>query len=162
MTQHEQELQLQAYVDGGLTQAESDRISRWIEKDPGARAVVDGLRRVRELMEVGEVEVSVPVNRAFYWSKIQEGISSGTTSRVANREPVRGSFWLRILVPTFGLAVLALVLRLWVSVPEEAETVARYFHEIDGPLAEGNAMTFHSEAAAMTVVWVDSRGFGSP
>jgi anti-sigma factor RsiW len=40
MTQHEQELQLQAYVDGGLTQAESDRISRWIEKDPGAR--IDG------------------------------------------------------------------------------------------------------------------------
>jgi anti-sigma factor RsiW len=162
MTQHEQELQLQAYVDGGLTQAESERISRWIEKDPGARAVVDGLRRVHELMQVGEAEVAVPVSRAFYWSKIEQAISSEKSSEVANRETGRGRFWLRILVPAFGLAALALVLRLWVSGPEEPETVARYFHEIEAPLAEENAMTFHSEAAAMTVVWVDSRGFGSP
>ncbi len=155
MINHEKELKVQAHLDQELSSGEAKQVAQWLEADPAAKAVRAELEAVRRLMRVGEVEVKLPESREFYWSKIERAIQSQTTqaARTANRAP--RPWWWRVLAPAMGgLALLAAVLSL-VRSSSTGSSLA-YLHEIETPLEDTSAISFHSQSAGMTVVWVQS------
>ncbi len=149
-------LKLQAYLDHELTAEESHRIDEWLESDQEARAILQELRDTKALLADNEWPVKLPETREFYWSKIERAITRQSLALERASSPVPARWWLRLAVPLAGAALLIFLL---MTVPKPLMTsssLAGYFHEIETPLEENNAISFHSQAAAMTVVWIDT------
>lgn len=154
----DQQFKLQAYLDHELSSAESERVAEWIAKNDTAQALFEELRQTKSLLMVNEPERKLPESRDFYWSKIRRGLEAQPAERPA------GGFWewpswVRVAIPGAAVAVGLLVAFL-VSTqdPGRTEELAESFHEIESPLGEANAITFHSHEARMTVVWIDTSG----
>jgi anti-sigma factor RsiW len=151
-------LKLQAYLDHELAASETERVAAWISGDEEAQRLFEELRQTKGLLSGAELDRPLPEAREFYWSKIEREITKqGTGSRSVSRSPFGFNLrWLRIGLPIAATAAaVAIVVYLnGVSTP----TVAASFREIETPLAEANAISFHSAEAGMTVVWIDTSG----
>jgi anti-sigma factor RsiW len=147
-------LKVQAYADGQLTAAEAAEVSRQLGHDSRDRLLHDELRSLKTLLRQNELARPVPETREFYWSQIRRGIES-----LPREEGPKGIvWWLRWLAPV-GATVL--VCWLWFSPLEEPPASAARFlvgHEIETPMEETTSFAFRSESAAMSVVWVETRG----
>ena len=153
-------LKLQAYLDGELPPGEARRAAELLEKNPEAKALFEELQGAKSLLAGNELELHVPDSREFYWSKIAREIERQDASPAPNPADAR-SWWLQLIAPAG--AVVALVLGVTLALrpgsgPRSDRVTLAEAHEIDTPLEETSSMTFRSDAAAMTVVWVDSRG----
>ena len=159
MINHETELKLQAYLDGESSEAEAKGIADLLGCDAGAQTLYQELRIAKSLLAGNELERKLPEPPEFYWSKIQRHIerlestqADGLTETAASR------WWTRFLAPVGVLAALAVFVAVALRNPEGG---GRFLalddsHEIETPLEETSSFSFRSEAAAMTVVWVDS------
>ena len=155
-------LKLQAYLDGELSSSDARQAVDLLDKNPEAKSLFEELKATKSLLARNELEVAVPESREFYWSKIAREIGrqeSGSPRDARESAGVR-AWWLRLAAPAGAVAVLALVVSIalkstsilspsWVALSEA--------HEIDTPLEETSSITFRSEAAGMTVVWVNSQ-----
>jgi anti-sigma factor RsiW len=145
----EEQLRLQAYLDNEVSSSEARQIAAWIERDPEAKALYAELQATKKLLSPeNEVGVTCPEGRDFYWSKIARAIET------AEREPVRREvarpWWIRLLAPAAGAAVLALVLLTSISFnPTTA------MHQVERSETD-NSITFYSPEQKMTVVWIPS------
>ncbi len=151
------ELKIQALLDGELDSSERGSIETLLRHDPAARASYDALRATRALLRDAEPDHPLPESVDFHWSKIRRQIESSSPEREAPaRRPASwSSLWLRLAVPGLAALVVALVLA---RPPWQARIKAAYHpHEVESPLQEMNAITFHSESANMTVVWVQKQ-----
>jgi len=159
MISHEIELKLQACLDGELSSDETRAIEELLARDAGARSLFEELRATRTLLAGGELEVKLPETGEFYWSKIRRQIEleDRRSPSINAPEPV-SAWWVRFVTPAGALAALALfvVVALKHSEPPEPILALDDSHEIETPLEETSSFSFRSEAAAMTVVWVDS------
>lgn len=156
---HETEIKLQSYLDGQLPASESEEITQLLATSSEAQAICDELRRTKALFAVGEPDVQVPASRVFYWSKIERVIAPESFSFGPRKKRFFSGYLPRIALPLIGVILLVLFVNLLNRSQSEPESVAGYFHEVEASYAEENAITFHSEAAAMTIVWVDSNGY---
>ncbi|MBM3837693.1 MAG: hypothetical protein FJ398_06970 [Verrucomicrobia bacterium] len=149
-------LKLQACLDGELTAEQARQVNAWLASDTEAQAVCQHLRDTKTLLAGNELPAELPETREFYWSKIQREITR--LEAESNREPapVSARWWMRLAVPLAGVTVLVVFLLLMVKPLSPSSAIAGYFHEIDTPVEEANAISFHSQAAGMTVVWIDS------
>lgn len=148
-------LKLQAYLDDELTAEEARQVSAWLANDPEAQTVCRHLRDTKAWFAGNELPVKVPESREFYWSKIEREIARLEVASDRQPSPV-ARWWMRLAVPLAGVAVLVFLLLFAVKPFSRSGALAGYFHEIDTPLEEANAISFHSQAAGMTVVWIDS------
>jgi len=153
MINQETKLKLQAHLDHELSAAESRRMGALLDQDPEARALFAELTGLRSALKGNELELKLPETREFYWSKIERAIAQ--SARQESRVPARRSWWLRIMAPAIGVALLmsALVLVKLSSTPPAVS----YLHEIDTPLQDTSTISFHSQAAGMSVVWVQTQ-----
>lgn len=149
-------LKLQAYLDDELTAQESRQVNEWLARDAEAQAILRQLRDTNALLAGSEPPLRVPETREFYWSKIQREITSIEAATTRERAPVRTSWWMRLALPFAGVAILIFLVTFAVKPFSRSGSLAGYFHEIETPLEEANAISFHSQAAGMTVVWIDS------
>ena len=159
MINHDTELKLQAYLDGELLPGEAKVISRLLESDAGAQALYQELRTAKSLLAGNELERKTPESREFYWSKIQRQLERvESTQAEGQREPAPAQWWTRFLAPAGVLGALAVFVAVALRSPEGAGSFLALddSHEIETPLEETSSFSFRSEAAAMTVVWVDS------
>jgi anti-sigma factor RsiW len=143
----QEQLKLQAYVDGELPESETRQVAEWLARDPEAKALHGELLRTRQVLSGFEAEIRLPETREFYWSKIQREIQRQEQPRP---EPVAAPSWLavwrRLLVPSSGLALLALAGLLmipWSPV-----------HFAETSLEDSQAFTYHDYTAGMTLVWL--------
>lgn len=153
-------LKLQAYLDGELPSGEARRAAELVEKDPGAKALFEELKGAKSLLAGNELELQVPESREFYWSKIAREIGRQESKPAAEPAGAR-RWWLRLIAPAGAVAALVLGVTLALkpaSGQKSGWATLAEAQEIDTPLEETSSITFRSEAAAMTVVWVDSRG----
>ena len=159
MINHETELKLQAYLDGELSAGEAKAIADLLGRDAGAEELYQQLRMARSILAGNELERKLPEPPEFYWSKIQRHIerlestqADGLTETAASR------WWTRFLAPVGVLAGLAIFVVVALRSPEGGRSFLALddSHEIETPLEETSSLSFRSEAAAMTVVWVDS------
>ncbi len=159
MINHETELKLQAYLDGELSAGEAKAIADLLGRDAGAQALYQELRITQSLLAGNELERKLPESREFYWSKIQRQIERLESTQADGLAELAASrWWPRFLTPAGVLAALAVFVAVVLRSPEGGGTFLALddSHEIETPLEETSSFSFRSEAAAMTVVWVDS------
>ena len=151
-------LKLQAYLDGELPPSDARQAVDLLDKDPEAKALFEELKASKSLLAGNEPEIRVPESREFYWSKIAREIGRQESGPACESAGVR-PWWMRLVAPAGAVAALALVVSIALkstSIPG-GSWVALSEHEIDTPLKETSSITFRSEAAGMTVVWVNSQ-----
>lgn len=147
----EQQLKLQAFLDGELPETEAREISAWLAQDEEANGLVKELRNTRQALKNSQSPVRVPESREFYWSKIQREIDRLEPAA----EPVRKTSWLqvlrRVLVPAGAVAAVAIIGiiagRQFLPAPLAAA-------ESEMTVADSGAFTYHDYAHGTTLVWV--------
>lgn len=156
MNDNESQLKIQALVDGELSATEAQEVQQWLEHDAAAQALAAELRASREYLRGNEAPRTVPEARDFYWSKIAREIERAEReTRIA--PPVsKLNQWLRWMVPVGGLTALAFLLVINQGTVTKQPSLLSLGHEIETTLEETSSITFRSESAGMTVVWVDT------
>jgi anti-sigma factor RsiW len=149
---HEQELKLQAWLDGEMPPHEASRFEEELITLPDARPLIESLKSAKSALQGNELARPLGETREFYWSQIRRRIEQ------APRQPQTASPWLwlarwrRYLVPAMGAAfVFVLVMNATfhsepVMVPDETADTASGIE----------ATTFHDQAEGITIVWLQN------
>ena len=142
-------LDLQAYVDGELDASHRAEVERVLASDAEARALVEGLRQLSELVRTHEPLARVPESREFYWSQIQRRIDQEATSDARRADgATRAAGWLRWLVPALGVAAVVVVVSLNRRGSGPVVEVA------SATIDDAVGMTFRSDTDGVTVHWL--------
>jgi anti-sigma factor RsiW len=149
----ETEIKLQAYLDGELVADEAKQVMRALELDAEARALYQELQWAKELLSGNELELKVPETREFYWSKIQREILRQREEGKVREKNSSVPWWLRIAAPLAG-AVALVMLVISANLKSDSKLEQRYVQEIESPLQESSVISFYSQSAGMTVVWL--------
>jgi anti-sigma factor RsiW len=148
----DQQLKLQAFLDGELPEAEAREIANWIASDREAAALHAELKNTRQALGGFEAGIKLPESREFYWSKIEREIQRLEQTQPAERSPAP-SFWLwRVLVPASAFAVVAIAAM--IAFKDFGTTPARRSLELQTVLADSGAITYRDEQEGMTLVWL--------
>lgn len=150
-----QQLEIQAHVDGQLPEADARRVERQIADDRDVAALAAELRFVRDTVRSAEPERAVPETREFYFSQIRRRITAAEQAATrAGAAPAGGLGWLRrLLAPVTGVALVAAV----VMITQQRSYRAYVPGEVEVASEDMNAITFRSEEHRMTVVYLTAR-----
>ncbi len=158
---HEQQLQLQAYLDGELTDREARKVSDLLASNQEAQSLFAELQFTKTAIVKNELELKLPETREFFWSKIQRDIRQAEATTARAHQPIPILSWLqRILVPAASVALIAIVGVLMMNRSTDSfnpSSMVMHVGEVEAPASEMGTMTFRSEAERMTVVWVYDR-----
>jgi len=146
---YKEQLKLQAYLDGELSEAEARRVAEWVARDEAAAGLLAELRHTREALADAEQGVKLPENRDFYWSKIQAAIER--EERADAPEPALPLIvrLRRFLVPAAGFAVLALLAIVSLQQPDTS-----FLTPSETSFEDAQAITYHDFSARVTLVWL--------
>jgi anti-sigma factor RsiW len=147
-----QQLEIQAYVDGQLADSDARRVERQLADDAAGAALAADLRQVRETIRNGEPIMEVPDTRDFYFSQIRRRIATEEKAASLSPAPSAGGFnWIRsMLLPAVGVACLTAV-----AVLTTRETPRPFVPGVVNIASdEMSAITFRSEQNRMTVVYL--------
>jgi anti-sigma factor RsiW len=149
MIEYKEQLKLQAYLDGELSEAERRTTAELLARDAEAAALLAELRETRGAVAAYGQELRLPASREFYWSKIQREIERLET-RDAAAVPKAAVSWLgllrRALVPAAAVAVV-LIAGLLVTRPGSTPGT-------ETSIADSGAFTYHDYDAGATLVWL--------
>jgi len=151
MMEYDDQLRLQAYLDGELPESEARRFGEQLERDPEAAALLEELRRTGECLAGFEEGVKLPETREFYWSKIQREIQrrEADAAPAASAE-ASGLAWLRRwLLPATGVAFVALIGLLALRGTRAASPGV-----VEVTQSDSGAFTYHDYSAGATLVWL--------
>jgi anti-sigma factor RsiW len=150
-------LQLEAYLDNELPPAESKKVAEWLAVDEKARAIYEELRTTKTLLAGNELELKLPESPDFYWSKIQREINRLGTSELPEQPALLHTWWFRLTASLAGAALVMALIITMIRPQVGSSGLAGYFQEIETPIEEASAISFHSQAAGMRVVWIQSQ-----
>ena len=142
----DQQLGLQAGLDGELSRREAKRLAGVLARDPEAQPLLTELGLVKSALAGNEIERPVPQSRDFYWGRITQAIAREAEAQRRRRE--RTSKWVSRLAPATGFVLGLLIFRM----------IARDRHpfnhdEVEGALASVGTLTYRDPQAGLTVVW---------
>lgn len=147
----EQQLKLQAFLDGELPETETREVASWLAQDAEATALLGELKNTRHALNNFERPIILPETREFYWSKISREI--GRTSPKEEKNAPRHSlfsFWRRMFAVAGGVAamIIAVMVIMWPGnqAPRATGTAMA--------MADGGAMTFRNYESGATLVWL--------
>jgi hypothetical protein len=152
-----EELELQAYVDGELSGWSASRVRRRIANDPEAQRLVAELTTTRGFLKANEPERPLTEDRDFYWSRIREGILRSEQAE-ETAVPAGMVSWRRVLAPLAGVAmavILAVMGFNWT--PSIVEEPIRHVAEVENLSADTDSLSFRSASENMFVVWVHDK-----
>jgi anti-sigma factor RsiW len=146
---YKEQLKLQAYLDGELSEAEARQVAEWVARDQMAAGLLTELRQTREMLTGFEQEVKLPESREFFWSKVQAAIER--EERVATPAPAVPLLTRlrRFLVPAAGFAVLALLAIVTLHQPGTG-----FMAGSETSFEDAQAFTYHDFSARATLVWL--------
>src|ERR1041384_1079271 len=102
----EQQLKVQAYLDGELSEREARQISDLIASDREAQLLLTELRNTKNALTGNELEIKLPETREFYWSQLQRQIERANPPAAASRPNPLAAKFLRIFAPVAGAVAL--------------------------------------------------------
>ncbi|MCI0533721.1 MAG: hypothetical protein L0Z50_00690 [Verrucomicrobiales bacterium] len=153
---HEIELKIQGYVDNQLAAAEMREIAELIDRDLEAKSLYEALAATRTLLIGNEPEYKLPEAPEFFWSKIEREIRRQAVMPIPSRTSALGlhNWWVRLA----GVCAAVTLIIVLVRSSSRFGALVHDYHppEVESP-ADMSAITFHSESANMTVVWVQHR-----
>ena len=74
MLEWEEQLKLQAFLDGELPEKEARAMAEKLAREPDSAALLAELRQTRDALAGFEAEIRLPESREFFWSKIEREI----------------------------------------------------------------------------------------
>lgn len=154
----EAKLKLQACLDQESSEIDASALAPWLERDAEARALSAELSEMKRLLAGNELELKLPESREFYWSKIERSIRAQSEQPRAEATAPRSAWWLRLLAPAVGVAILMMTALSLVKLGSGPSRLS-YLHEIETPLEETSTISFHSQSAGMAVVWVQNASY---
>ena len=152
----DQELQIQAYLDGELSTRETRDVEQLLAADREAQALLAELKMTRSALEGNEPEIAVPDTREFYWSQIQRRINSEVPAEAAAQVP----FWLawrRYFAPLAGVAIVALLAVFSIRVVDFPNDPNSYSAEVENLSEHSTSISFRHQSENMFVVWVSPK-----
>jgi anti-sigma factor RsiW len=147
----EQQLKLQAFLDGELPEKEARDVASWLARDAEATDLLGELRNTRKALKDFEPELKLPETREFYWSKIQRDIQRLEPVKSRARSFSFFTLLRRVLAP-IG-AVVVLVIAGVFAVQQFSGQSAAPVH-VSAMLADVGAFTYRDQAQGMTVIWL--------
>jgi anti-sigma factor RsiW len=144
----EQQLKLQAFLDGELPEKETREVAAWLARDADATALSGELRNTRKALADFDPELKVPESREFYWSKIEREIQPLEPVEETAKGPSLFALLRRLLLPVGAVAAVAVAVLIAVN-----SGGARAIH-VNSMLADAGAFTYRDDAQGMTVVWL--------
>jgi anti-sigma factor RsiW len=149
----EQQLKLQAFLDGELPEPEARAVAARVAGDSEAADLLAELRHTRKALAGHEPELKLPESREFYWSKIEREIRRLETETPP--PPVTSGFaWLRRALVTAGATAAVVILATFAVVQSNLWRPGRAA-ETELALADSGTFTYHDYANGMTLVWFD-------
>jgi len=150
MIGYEQQLKLQAYLDGELSGAEARQVAEWVARDQDVAALLTELRQTGAALQGFEEGVKLPESREFYWSKIQKAIDrEEALVRSAPPEVPWLARLRRFLVPAAGLALVTVFAMVGLRHTGDSHSGASVT-----ALEDVQAFTYHDFSARTTLVWL--------
>ncbi len=152
----EQQLELQAWVDGELSESDARRVAAMVESNATARALAEELRMAKAFISANEPVVAVPESRDFYWSQIRRRIESAETVR----EPVAGLswslVWRRLATPLSGLALVAFLAVISFNSFRSPviDDGSRFMVEVENLSEDVGSISYRSQSENMFVVYL--------
>jgi len=152
----EQQLKLQAFLDGELPEREAREILAWTQRDREAASLLAELKNTREAMGQSEPHLSLPESREFFWSKIEREIQRLEPHSAAVPEPSAFAALRRWLLP--AVAVSAFVIAGMIAYVHSPSVVVETVADADAPsvettLANSDATTYRDASEGTTLVW---------
>jgi anti-sigma factor RsiW len=162
----EQQLKLQALLDGELPGHEAREILAWTQRDGDAAALLAELKNTRQALAKAEPQLSVPQSREFFWSKIEREIHR-LEPRAASAPDVSIFAALRrFLLPAGAVAALAiagLTLHFHSLTPPTTDNLADAdATTVETTLASTDATTYRDAGEGTTLVWFSPMVDDSP
>jgi anti-sigma factor RsiW len=163
----EQQLKLQAFLDGELPENEAREILSWTQRDSAAAALLAELKNTRAAMTQAEPHLSVPESREFFWSKIESEIrrqepATDSTPEVSIFVVLRR--WLMTAGTVAALVIVGLIAFGNFNAPKSiVETVADAdATTVETTLANSDATTYRDASEGTTLVWFSPAADESP
>lgn len=157
----EEELRVQALVDGELSEREARHVRDWLADNPQGQRLLAELTWSRMALSENEPESTVPESREFYWNKIQLAIAREDQRAPA---PSLGFFeWIlqlrRVLAPAAGVAMLLILVLGLVQFYDVAESGHYLDHlaQVESPSEEMGSFSFRNQSENVFVVWLYDR-----
>jgi anti-sigma factor RsiW len=149
----EQQLKLQAFLDGELPEPEARAVAAWVARDAEATDLLAELRHTRKALAGYEPDRKLPESREFYWSKIEREIRR-LESEVPPAPAASPFMWLRRVLVTAGATTVVAVL-VTVAVVHSSLWRAWPGPDTELALADSGTFTYHDYANGTTLVWLD-------
>ena len=153
---NEQQLKLQAFLDGELPEREAHEILAWTQRDGTAAALLAELKNTRQTMLKSEPHLSVPESREFFWSKIEREIQRGEPQAGPRPDVSIFAALRRFLLPASAIATLVIAgMIAHFNVPKTVvESVADSdATTVETTLASTDATTYRDASEGTTLVW---------
>lgn len=152
----EQQLKLQSWVDGELSEGEAREVAAFVQKHNGAQALAGELRVTKAFLAGNEPEAKLPESGDFYWSKIRREIERAEAA--AEKQPgVSWAFaWRRLVTPLSGVALIAFlsILSLNVFQRQSVDDGAKYLVEVENLSEDIGSISYRSQSENMFVVYL--------
>jgi anti-sigma factor RsiW len=155
----EQQLKLQAFLDGELPEGEAREVLAWTQRDHEAVLLLAELKNTRQAMVESEMPFGIPESREFFWSKIEREIQRAEPKASIAPQVSIFATLRRFLLPASVTAALILAgLLSHFNVPKP---VVKIIAETDTPTVEttlvnADATTYRDASEGTTLVWFSS------
>jgi anti-sigma-K factor RskA len=152
MMNWDQQLKLQAYLDGELPEGDRRAVESRLAQDAGAGALLAELRQTNAALAGFESEMKLPETREFFWSKIERDIRRQERTPQREEQPswLWWVGWRRLLVPAGAVAALAILLvSLWTNLPGGGPGSG-----IVAAFDDDYAFTYRDQSQGTTLVWL--------
>jgi anti-sigma factor RsiW len=155
----EQQLKLQAFLDGELPEREAREILAWTQRDSAAASLLAELKNTRAVMVKSEPHLSVPESREFFWSKIEREIQRLEPQAASTPKVSIFTILRRLLLP--ASAVATVVIAGMIAHFNAPKTVVENVADADTTvvettLANSDATTYRDASEGTTLVWFSS------
>lgn len=150
----EQQLKLQAFLDGELSEKEARDVAAWLARDAEASDLLAELRNTRKALADYEPALKLPESREFYWSKIQREIQRLEPVEAPAKSVSIFALLRRVLVPLGSVAVLVIAgVLAYQRFGNHGETPRAQVSAMLA-VADAGAIHYRDQAQGMTVIWL--------
>jgi len=152
----DQQLKLQAWVDGELPEAEAREVAAFVQEHADALALAGELRGTRAILAGNEPEAKLPESGDFYWNKIRREIEREEKA-AARVSGVSWTFaWRRLIAPISGVALIAFlsILSLNVFHQQPADDGSKFLVEVENLSEDIGSISYRSQSENMFVVYL--------
>lgn len=152
----EQQLKVQAWLDGELPESEARRVEGLVSGDKQAQALVTELRMTKTTLAGNEPEITLPESREFFWGKIQREIERLDKAQVESRPTAWVLDWRRWMAPLSGVALIAFFSLLSIGVFRQplGDDGSNYLVEVENLSEHVGSISYKSQSENMFVVYL--------